>query len=122
MFPLDGFPFDLSCEMRERQTGYRVAESVHWTSMEVAMSGNADVRESMEVVGADGVFIGTVDSVEGNRIKLVRGDGFGKHKKHHHYIDMSLVAGVEGEKVRLSLSADAAIALVDDERSGGGPG
>jgi hypothetical protein len=89
--------------------------------MEVAMNDNGNVRESMEVVGADGVFIGTVDSVEGNRIKLVRGDGFGKHKKHHHYIDMSLVARVEGEKVTLSVTADAAIALVDEERSGGGP-
>lgn len=85
------------------------------------MSGNENVRESMEVVGADGVFIGTVDCVEGNRIKLVRSDGFGKHKKHHHYIDMGLVAGVEGEKVRLSINADAAIALVDEERPGGGP-
>ena len=83
------------------------------------MSGNDAVRESMEVVGADGVFIGTVDCVEGNRIKLVSSEGFGKHKKHHHYIDMSLVAGVEGEKVRLSVSADVAVALVDEERSGG---
>ena len=76
------------------------------------------VNESMEVVGADGVFIGRVDSVEGNRIKLVKSDGFGKHTKHHHYIDMSLVASVEGEKVRLSISADAAVALEEEERSG----
>ncbi|MBN3811890.1 MAG: DUF2171 domain-containing protein [Paraburkholderia tropica] len=83
------------------------------------MSGNENVRESMEVVGADGVFIGTVDRVEGNRIKLANSNGFGKHKKHHHYIDMGLVAGVEGEKVRLFISADMAVALVDEERSGG---
>ena len=76
------------------------------------------VRESMEVVGADGVFIGTVDRVEGNRIKLAKSDGFGKHKKHHHDIDMSLVAGVEGERVRLSVSADVAVALEEEERSG----
>jgi hypothetical protein len=76
------------------------------------------VNESMEVVGADGVLIGRVDRVEGNRIKLVKSTGFGKHTKHHHYIDMSLVEGVEGEKIRLSISADAAIALEEQERSG----
>lgn len=76
------------------------------------------VNESMEVVGADGVPIGRVDRVEGNRIKLVKSTGFGKHTKHHHYIDMSLVAAVEGEKVRLFISADAAVMLEDEERSG----
>lgn len=78
----------------------------------------ANVRESMKVVGADGVFIGTVENVEGSRIKLVRSDGFGKHKKHHHYIDTSLISAVEGEAVHLTVSAEVAIALVDEERSG----
>jgi hypothetical protein len=86
--------------------------------MEVAMSENENVRGSMEVAGSDGVVIGTVDRVEGNRIKLVSSDGFGKHKKHHHYIDMGLVASVVGEKVHLSVSADVAVALVDEEHSG----
>ena len=34
------------------------------------MSGFEDVREHMEVIGADGVHIGTVDHVDGDRIKL----------------------------------------------------
>ena len=38
------------------------------------MSGFEDVREHMEVIGADGVHVGTVDKVEGNRIKLTRKD------------------------------------------------
>jgi hypothetical protein len=29
-----------------------------------------DITEHMEVIGADGVHVGTVDKVEGNRIKL----------------------------------------------------
>ena len=63
----------------------------------------ADIREHMEVIGADGVHIGTVDKVEGNRIKLTRKDsGEGSHKGHHHFVDRGLVAGVEGNKVRLS--------------------
>ncbi len=61
------------------------------------------VKEHMEVIGADGVHIGTVDRVENGRIKLVKTDsGEGHHRGHHHFIDLGLVADVEGEKVRLS--------------------
>ena len=39
------------------------------------------IKEHMEVIGADGVHIGTVDKVEGNRIKLTKADsGEGKHR------------------------------------------
>lgn len=41
------------------------------------------IREHMEVVGADGVHVGTVDKVEGQRIKLTKADsGMGSHKGH----------------------------------------
>ena len=41
------------------------------------------IKEHMEVVGADGVHIGTVDKLEG-RIKLTKKDsGEGAHKGHH---------------------------------------
>jgi hypothetical protein len=67
----------------------------------------------MEVIGADGVHIGTVDRVENGRIKLTKADsGEGRHKGHHHYIDLSFVADVEGQKVRLS--ANAAVASIAD--------
>lgn len=36
----------------------------------------------MEVIGADGVHVG--------------------HRGHHHFISLGLVAGIEGERVRLS--------------------
>lgn len=65
------------------------------------MAGMSGVKEDMEVIGADGVHIGTVDRVENNRIKLTKADsGEGSHKGHHHYIDGSLVAEVEGDRVR----------------------
>ena len=32
------------------------------------------VTEKMEIVGADGVHIGTVDKIEGNRIKMTKAD------------------------------------------------
>ena len=76
-----------------------------------------EIREHMEVIGADGVHIGTVDKLEGNRIKLTRKDsGEGSHKGHHHFIDRSLVAEVEGDKVRLS--ANGAVAVTMEEESG----
>jgi hypothetical protein len=70
------------------------------------------IKEHMEVIGADGVHIGTVDRVESNRIKLTKADsGQGSHKSHHHYIDASLVADVEGNKVRLSANGDVAVTM-----------
>ncbi|EDT01293.1 conserved hypothetical protein [Burkholderia ambifaria IOP40-10] len=78
------------------------------------------VQESMEVVGADGVLVGIVDRVEGARIKLARSAGFGKHKKHHHEIDASLVDRVQGNKAYLTIDADTLIALVEAE-CGSGP-
>jgi hypothetical protein len=76
------------------------------------------VRQHMEVIGADGVHIGTVDRVENGRIKLTKADsGEGRHKGHHHFIDLGLVAGVEGQKVRLSANAAVAVSL-EQEKSG----
>src|ERR1700689_4816328 len=76
------------------------------------------VKPHMEVIGADGVHIGTVDRVVGGRIKLAKADsGEGRHKGHHHFIELGFVADVEGQKVRLSANAAVAVAL-EEERSG----
>jgi hypothetical protein len=81
------------------------------------MSGES-VKEDMEIIGADGVHVGTVDRVVGNRIKLKKSDsGDGLHKGHHHYVELGFVAGVEGSKVRLSAIAAVAVTL-EEERSG----
>jgi hypothetical protein len=75
-----------------------------------------NIREHMEVIGADGVHVGTVDRVEGNRIKLTKKDsGEGSHRGHHHMIPIALVAGVEGDKVRLSANADVAVTFEEEE-------
>ncbi|MET0747509.1 MAG: DUF2171 domain-containing protein [Rhizobium sp.] len=74
------------------------------------------IKEHAEVIGADGVHVGTVDHVEGKRIKLTKKDsGEGSHKGHHHFIDLSLVAEVEGERVRLSANADVAVMFEEEE-------
>ncbi len=75
-----------------------------------------DIKEHMEVIGADGVHVGTVDKVEGNRIKLTKKDsGEGSHKGHHHFIDKNLVAEVEGNKVRLSAIGAVAVTMEEED-------
>lgn len=91
------------------------------------------IREHMEVIGADGVHVGTVDCVKGDRIVLSKSDstaqmqqggqedaGFaqmqqGEHAGHHHYISLGLVAGVEGDKVRLSATAANVVQFEEEE-------
>jgi hypothetical protein len=76
---------------------------------------NTSVKEHMEVIGADGVHIGTVDRVENGKIQLTKADsGEGGHKGHHHFIDMGLVAEVEGQKVRLSANAAVAVTMEEE--------
>lgn len=75
-----------------------------------------EIKEHMEVIGADGVHVGTVDRVEGGRIKLTKKDsGEGSHKDHHHFIDKGLVADVEGNKVRLSANANVAVTMEEEK-------
>ena len=85
------------------------------------MADLSSVKEHMEVIGADGVHVGTVDKVEGDRIKLTKKDsgaevpeGTGSHEGHHHYISGGLVADVEGDKVRLSANADVAVGVEEE--------
>jgi hypothetical protein len=66
-----------------------------------------EIREHMQVIGKDGAHVGTVDRVEGNRIKLTRKDSPAGHQDHHHFIDRALVGSVEGDVVKLSLNANA---------------
>ncbi len=80
------------------------------------MSGFEDIKEHMEVIGADGVHVGTVDRTVGDRIKLTKKDsGQGSHEGHHHFISRGLVAGVEGDQVRLSANADVAVTFEEED-------
>ena len=76
------------------------------------------IREHMKIIGADGAPLGTVDRVEGDRIKMTRDDSGVAHHDHHHFIPRGLVADVEGDTVRLSANADVAASLFEQEESG----
>ncbi len=79
------------------------------------MADTSAIKAHMEVIGADGVHVGTVDHVTGDRIKLTKADsGMGRHQGHHHYISTGLVAEVEGDKVRLSANADVAVTFEEE--------
>ncbi|TNC50809.1 DUF2171 domain-containing protein [Rubellimicrobium rubrum] len=83
------------------------------------MADASQIKEHAEVIGADGVHIGTVDKVEGDRIKLTKKDSGQAHSDHHHFIPMSLVAEVEaGDVVRLSANAAVAAEMFEEEEDG----
>lgn len=80
------------------------------------MADLSQIEEHAEVIGADGVHVGTVDKIEGNRIKLTKADsGQGSHEGHHHFIDGGLVASVEDGTVRLSANGDVAVSMESEE-------
>jgi hypothetical protein len=89
------------------------------------MTDASAIREHMEVIGADGVHIGTVDKIDGGRIKLTKADSSvqlegaegGAHAGHHHYVSLGLVAGVEGNQVRLSATGANAVLFEEEEGS-----
>lgn len=80
------------------------------------MASRDEIKEHMEIIGADGVHVGTVDHVEGDRLKLTKKDsGQGSHEGHHHYLSLGLVAGVEGNQVRLTTNGDVALLFEEEE-------
>lgn len=66
------------------------------------MTDSSAISEHMAVVGADGEHVGTVDKVEGGRIKLTRQDP--EAGGQHHYIPTEWVSAVT-DAVRLRVSA-----------------
>ena len=62
----------------------------------------------MEVVGSCGNHVGTVDKLEGDRIKLTKQDDPDGSGAHHHYIPGSNVASVENGRVKLTMPAEQA--------------
>jgi hypothetical protein len=58
----------------------------------------ASIKAHMAVVDAAGQHVGTVDSVEGDFIKLTRGDA---SDARHHYLDIDAVAHVDEAGVHL---------------------
>lgn len=63
----------------------------------------AKIKEHAEVLGSDGGHVGTVDHLDGQRIKLTRTDPAAGGE--HHYIHLDSVASVDEAGVRLNRTA-----------------
>ena len=77
----------------------------------MAEHDHSAIKEDMNVVGADGVHIGTVDHLDGERIKRTKADSVARK---HHSLPAGLVAAVDGDTVRLSANAANAIDLFEE--------
>ncbi|MGE3066224.1 MAG: DUF2171 domain-containing protein [Hyphomicrobiaceae bacterium] len=73
---------------------------------EVAKMDAMQIKEHMEVRGSDGQHVGTVDHVEGDRIKLTRSDP--ASGGDHHYLPVNSVQEIKDGAVCLSMTADKA--------------
>jgi hypothetical protein len=69
------------------------------------MADASQIQEHMEVVGSDGGHVGTVDHVDGQRLKLTRTDPDAGGQ--HHFIHLDSVASVD-TKVTLNRTTQEA--------------
>ena len=65
------------------------------------MVNAGQIKEQMEVRGSDGKHVGTVDGMEGERIRLASGGML-------HTLDLDAVEEVQGEVVKLKQTAQEA--------------
>lgn len=70
------------------------------------MEQTSQIREQMKVVGSDRQPVGTVDKVEGDRIKLAKNDP--QAQGQHHYIPADWVERIDGQQVCLRQKAQEA--------------
>lgn len=74
------------------------------------MSTFKDIKPDFEIIAADGIRIGHVDKVAGDRIKLQKHET-DNDKEPVRYISEMLVASVHDGIVRLSANSDVAISM-----------
>jgi hypothetical protein len=71
-----------------------------------AVMDASQIKEHMDVVGSDDQHVGTVDHIEGQRIKLTRKDP--STEGEHHYVGLDKVSSVQDGRVRLACTAEQA--------------
>lgn len=72
------------------------------SSFAVSRVDASEIAPHAEVLSADNQHVGTVDNVEGDRIKLTRKDST---DAKHHFIPLSWVASAKGGEIRLNRAA-----------------
>ena len=94
-------------QQQDQQGQQRLQEQQQQRQGGGGMADLSQVKEHMEVIGSDGQTVGTVDQIEGNRIKLTKDSSGGGDQ--HRYIEASSVSGIEGGKVRLSTKGGSSV-------------
>jgi hypothetical protein len=79
-----------------------VAPAMH-LAREPIMMFVEQFKEGQRVIGADGGHVGTVDGLSGQLLKLKKNDP--ESGGIHHYLDIALVVGVEGDIIKLIVPA-----------------
>lgn len=64
----------------------------------------AQIKKHAEVIGSDGVHVGTVDHVDNGEIKLTKKDPAAGGL--HHFIPVDFVRSVDGNTVHLDRAAE----------------
>lgn len=67
------------------------------------MIDQQQIREHMDVTTADGQHVGTVDHVDGDRIKLTKGDSA---EHDHRFVPLAAVASIDENRIILSDQSD----------------
>ena len=85
------------------------------------MVDKSQIKENMEVIGADGVHVGIVDHLDnsGERIKLTKKDSPQTESGQgasHHYLPVGLIAEFEGDKIRLSATGENAVNMFEEDK------
>jgi hypothetical protein len=103
----------------EYRQEHRAKFENEFASWRTARQGQRDslgrVEEHMEVLGADGAHVGTVDKVRGDRILLTKNDA--DAGGHHHSIPSRWVESVDGKVTLTKTAAEAKQQWRDEERN-----
>ncbi len=75
------------------------------------MADTTLIREHMLVLGSDGGSVGTVDALDGGRLRLTRDGG----PEGHHHLPLAQVDRVDEDAVHLQLTAAEARAAMRDD-------
>jgi hypothetical protein len=114
---LEAFDRDYDEYRRENQQRFESEFGTWRQTRETQRNSLRQAREHQEVVGSDGVHVGKVDHIRGDRILLTKTDK--DAGGHHHSIPSSWIASVD-DKVHLSKTAEQAQqAWRDEDRNQG---
>lgn len=111
---IESFDRDYDEYRRENQSRFETEFSTWRTGRQTQRDSLTRVQEHQEVVGSDGVHVGTVDKVRGDQIILTKSDQ--DAGGHHHSIPSSWIDRVD-DRVILRKSADEAKAHWKDIES-----